>query len=418
MYCNHCGRELENGTVFCDICKKSVINLTIDTSKNVNLSIDDKNKTNQKQITYDQNADEQESGLSSDNNNEKGKSPKKRGLKAAIISAIILLICSVGIVIFFKMKSNKSEESEDSKDNIVSGPVRVIFDDGNYSDSVVNDVTLPTKFDDENVTWSSSDPDIISDTGKVTRPTDDNKTVVLTAVITDDEGETVKEFEVTVIRDKGINTDEIQSYTIDDIIELNQDNPYFSIEYNYALAGKIEEIDDCPVESIYGKFSDIKIESAEDALYSLYSVKDLLKINNPAEELKIDVVNHGEYGNGYVFSQLYNGTEVYGRSLVVNCDENGNARSVESSCYTLDRFFDVNDNATVSHNKAVDIAKELYEDNVKVTYSKDVIYNLDNYEANPVLAYVLLASNAAVSDTIIMNATDGSIIFKGSNIYY
>lgn len=71
--------------------------------------------------------------------------------------------------------------------------------------NVANSVTLPTE-DAENgvsISWTSSNPDVISETGEVNRPTDADATVVMTATLTKGAVTDKKEFVCTVPANRG-----------------------------------------------------------------------------------------------------------------------------------------------------------------------------------------------------------------------
>ena len=62
-------------------------------------------------------------------------------------------------------------------------------------------VTLPLKGKNGSaISWESSQPEVVSASGKVKRPTDENKDVVLTATISSGAASTAKVFEITVLK--------------------------------------------------------------------------------------------------------------------------------------------------------------------------------------------------------------------------
>jgi hypothetical protein len=82
------------------------------------------------------------------------------------------------------------------KDNL-----EIIYAQGDSAGKVTRDLTLPLAgANDTTISWSSSDTSVIANNGKVTTPSDENKTVILNATISRDEGtEQTKEFTLTVV---------------------------------------------------------------------------------------------------------------------------------------------------------------------------------------------------------------------------
>ncbi|WP_160499501.1 immunoglobulin-like domain-containing protein [Paenibacillus dendrobii] len=79
--------------------------------------------------------------------------------------------------------------------------LEVIYQPGDSSNSVTGNVGLTTKgTNDSDITWTSSDPDVISSSGDVKRPsfTSGDKTVILTATITNGDATDTKTFTLIV----------------------------------------------------------------------------------------------------------------------------------------------------------------------------------------------------------------------------
>ena len=97
-------------------------------------------------------------------------------------------------------------------DDIVQGDVApsILFDiareypgyaEGDYDMNVTKDLTLPTQADEVKIAWTSSDESLITNEGKVTRPHEHSKYVMLTAVLSNGEGEITSRYIVKVARD-------------------------------------------------------------------------------------------------------------------------------------------------------------------------------------------------------------------------
>lgn len=89
--------------------------------------------------------------------------------------------------------------------------VRIIYADGDSSDSVTKNITLPvTGANGSNITWSSSIPSIIESTGKVTRPTEDT-TVIVTARLSKGTFFTERTFTLLVKKATDVNIEKDKS---------------------------------------------------------------------------------------------------------------------------------------------------------------------------------------------------------------
>ena len=75
---------------------------------------------------------------------------------------------------------------------------------------VTSDLTLPTEMSDVTITWSSDNPDVITDEGVVTRPANDNATVTLTANFTVGDIEESVDFVITVLKSDEVHTIDYQ----------------------------------------------------------------------------------------------------------------------------------------------------------------------------------------------------------------
>ncbi len=79
--------------------------------------------------------------------------------------------------------------------------ITIILDNLTVNEEIDSDITLPTEIDDYELTWTSTDESIVSNTGRVNRYNDD-RTVTLTATI----DKYSKTFEVTVLGYPEMNT--------------------------------------------------------------------------------------------------------------------------------------------------------------------------------------------------------------------
>ena len=95
-------------------------------------------------------------------------------------------------------------ETDRLRAEIAIGKISIGYQDGDNANSVTKNLTLPTFVNasgDVNVSWSSNAPSVISNSGIVTRPSDNDVVVSLTAQITVGSETRNKTFTVTVLHE-------------------------------------------------------------------------------------------------------------------------------------------------------------------------------------------------------------------------
>lgn len=273
--------------------------------------------------------------------------------------------------------------------------LEIEYEDGDFDKSVIHNVGLKTTCDEATVTWNSSNNSIISDSGVVNRPEGSDAEVILTATL-NVRGETaVKQFNLTVIKQSDIDVNNIHDNSYDDIIELNG-----------GELPRIVTTDEGKVKSIQGKYSDISIDSEENALLSLYSVKSLMGFSDPDMEFKCLTGNYSRYIKNYVFQQYYKGLEVTGRKVTIVADNNGVASNINSG-YISD--INLNTVPSVSLETAIMTAKEYMNSNANITNGELVIYPIDNSE------YVLAYRIQIGMEFVYVNADTNYVITTSSS---
>ena len=198
---------------------------------------------------------------------------------------------------------------------------------GDNSRHVTKNLTLPPSINDVTITWSSNNPGVISSTGNVNRPQGNDENVTLIATASSGNETRSREFNLKVIHANNRVRVDIHNNTISDIENMNVSNDEFYIGYNS---------DRTQVTNIEGKYSDIKIENADDALDAINGVRSILGLNNPYEELESSVSTSDNYGGEYSFSQIYNGVRVYSRSVMASANASGEADFLSSSLLASD----------------------------------------------------------------------------------
>ena len=83
------------------------------------------------------------------------------------------------------------------------------------------------------------------------------------------------------------------------------------------------------LKNIEGKYSDIKITDTKTALSSLENVKDDINIKNINTDIKeFNSNTSNNIVNTYSFKQYYNELEVYGNTITIYTDKEGNALGI------------------------------------------------------------------------------------------
>ncbi len=100
-----------------------------------------------------------------------------------------------------------------------------------------------------------------------------------------------------------------------------------------------ESLSDLNYVSLNEGFTDVVVKDEKSALEAVASVADTLGIENVDKELKICDVNTVDGDSYYRFQQYYNDIPVYGKTVVVAADENGNATDLTSN---ITEVFDIN----------------------------------------------------------------------------
>lgn len=78
-------------------------------------------------------------------------------------------------------------------------------------------------------------------------------------------------------------------------------------------------------------FTDIKVTDEESALEAISTVADVIGIENVEKELKISSTNTVDSDTYYRFQQYYNDIPVYGSTIVISADKDGNATALVSN---------------------------------------------------------------------------------------
>lgn len=166
-------------------------------------------------------------------------------------------------------------------------------------------------------------------------------------------------------------------------------------------------------KAIDGSYTNISVNSSEDAIKSVDSVSTIMGIDQPSNELAAETVNTSEELTAYKLQQQYNSVPVYGRQVIVSTDKAGKTTSIGGN-YLAD--VNVNTTNTISEQQAIDSLKGKYGQDFTIESKGLTIYSLDN--TNPTLCWQLLVQG--VSDTeatvkyVFVDGNSGNVVAEKS----
>lgn len=291
------------------------------------------------------------------------------------------------------------------------GEIVIGYANGDNPKYVTSNLTLPTKIDDVNISWSSSNSGTVSSNGTVIRPSGHDTDVTLTATALSGSQSANKTFNVKVIRARSRLSSDIPVVDIKGIVSED-----FSIRY---------ETSSDQIADIEGNYSRIIIQNADDALDAIQGIHMALGINNPYEELQTSVVTSDSSGAEYQFQQVYNGVRVYGYGIMASANSEGKGDFLHANILSSDLLAKL-DRSTLrlrTSSEAESAMVSHYSGSVEATSADTelIIFALREYENNPVYAYIMNVSGTDgegeyVDETVIINAATGAIIWKSPNI--
>ncbi len=335
-------------------------------------------------------------------NQEKTPKKGKSTLKIVLIFvAVVALLVAGGAVWVFL----RAGDSELATAKYITNQIQIVYQEGDCADSVTGDIILPTSEEGVDIVWNSDNTDVISDTGVVTRPAGESVKVTLKAIVTYEENVEEREFVLTVIHNRTNKPEDIVQISYDEIAAKNNGENIFS----YAEDGT-------SITYLSGNFSNVVVENVDDALDAVQSIKSIIGLDNPYEELKTINVNVGEDGTSYFFQQYYAGYPVYGVTLTVRADAEGNTFALRNGIYSTSFFVNMNITPALSQEQAAEAAAALYGEEYEVVAGdKPMVIYVDSKDSEPVLVYTFRVYNAEdifSCDEVMISALDGSVILQ------
>ena len=230
--------------------------------------------------------------------------------------------------------TESDREKEGTDESRVAEEMEIEFARRDLEKSVTRDVRFVNHAPYEMDTiWTSSDESVITSEGKVTRQKED-KTVTITADVGYNGKKYRKTFTLTVKRILDIDVNSLEDYSLEQLDEMNSGNKErYEVEMN----------DMGYIVRMLGTYSDVKVDSWETALASLYNIRSLLGIRDVFEELQPDGVTEDFSSWDYFFRQYYKGVEVRGCWVSVGqfTDRDGRASYVNSNYFPVPGDMDV-----------------------------------------------------------------------------
>lgn len=274
---------------------------------------------------------------------------------------------------------------------------------GDTQDSVTSDLTLCDSLYGADVEWTSSNTNLISDGGVVTRPAGASEYVTLKAKVSSNDYSEEKEFQLYVIKNDYVN------YNSDYIEDMDSPEALYVFNDGDPEDLKVYLNEEGYISFISGSFSDFVVESPEEAVLALYGVKSLMGAVSPKEELRWLSTTKDAYGTSFQFEQLYQQIPVYGRNIVVSVDSMGKTSSLHSSFIA-----DIN----------LDTAASVPEETAKAFLSEQGYSCSEGSELNiflndskPELVWRLEAVKEGMLYTVLVDAHSGTVVLETSCIH-
>ena len=172
---------------------------------------------------------------------------------------------------------------------------------------ISEDITLPTSTGDAKVDWASSEPDVISKYGKVTRPAE-NTDVTLTATLSLDGTENVKkEFKVKVLaaggnvatyvsNDPGLNTDALRGQIGGMMIAAENEEGTYDVLHKeqpimYTAQGAKAYVSPQVFRKADGTFGMIAADGGNNSRVFLYDTENLITYKNETQVTLSGIAN-------------------------------------------------------------------------------------------------------------------------------
>lgn len=161
-----------------------------------------------------------------------------------------------------------------------------------------------------------------------------------------------------------------------------------------------------------GSFSDVSIEDETSALNAIDDAKDLLGIQDVQDELNNCQTENILENNYYRFYQEYDDIPVYGRTVTISANSQGDCLMLSGNYLNLG---DLDTSVDFSKDDAFNSMKEQFGSETFITSEGLVIYSLDKQE--PEIAWKINVINEDVNEQCFVSAKSGDILAELSMAY-
>lgn len=158
-------------------------------------------------------------------------------------------------------------------------------------------------------------------------------------------------------------------------------------------------------KSVSGTCITRSVNNENDALAAIDDLSEVFGIKNVSEEFgdcKADNVLNNSY---YRFEQKYKGISVYGRSMSVSADSDGNCLLITGNYSTLD---DIDTHIIFDEESAEKLIRDSYEDIVSIYNNGLTIYSLNG--VSPEQAWNFYVSASGVTKNVFISTISGNIL--------
>ena len=170
------------------------------------------------------------------------------------------------------------------------------------------------------------------------------------------------------------------------------------------------------LKNIEGKYSDTKITDTKTALSSLESVKEDINIKNINTDIKEFNNTSNNIVNTYSFKQYYNGLEVYGNTITIYTDKEGNALGIINKYVPIEKEIQTTSKTNDKDIKEIANKKmqELEYENFEINSNSLILFPID--KENYKLAHKLEIQTDLIPIEIIIDDESKEILLENSQI--
>ncbi len=178
-------------------------------------------------------------------------------------------------------------------------------------------------------------------------------------------------------------------------------------------------------KSLEGKFTDISINDESSAVEAAKDAAKQMGLNNAADELTLLNTSNVDGSTYYRLQENYKGIPVYGRTMVVIADENGNAQGITTNATDIPEDISLTPSVTQEQvNSSIKeyISNEIDRDDATGITVEDLeddklaIYNLDDVNIY-LLCYEIYAETDNGAYSIFIDAKNANIVLFNNTIY-